>query len=141
LPQSQAGSIRVVVVDDHTILREPLSDFLDQQPGLTVVGDAADGAEAVRLVEALGPDVLLLDVVLGSGADEGLQVAEQLRQSTPNTRIIVLTGVENPQHAERLLEMGVAGYLPKSVSFDRIAAVIRSVHAGEAVFPPPGAAT
>jgi DNA-binding NarL/FixJ family response regulator len=141
VPQSEAGPIRVVVVDDHTILREPLSDFLDQQPGLAVVGDTAEGPEAVRLVESLGPDVLLLDMVLGGGAHEGLNVAEQLRQSAPNTRIIVLTGVDNPRHARQLHEIGVAGYLPKSVSFDRIADVIRSVHAGEEVFPPPGAAT
>jgi two-component system response regulator DesR len=140
VPQSEAAPIRVVVVDDHTILREPLSDFLDQQPGLSVVGDAADGPGAVRLVETLGPDVLLLDVVLGSGEDEGLDVAEQLRQSAPATRIIVLTGVDNPRHARRLHEMGVSGYLPKTVSFDRIADVIRSVHAGEEIFPPPGAA-
>ena len=129
--------IRVVVVDDHTILREPLRDFLDQQPGLTVVGDAAEAAEAVRLVEALQPDVLLLDVVLGAGPDEGLQVAERLRRTASGTRIVVLTGFENPRQAQRLAEMGVSGYLPKTVSFGEIADAIRAVHAGESLSPPP----
>src|SRR5687768_11547419 len=114
-PGSRTEPIRVVVVDDHTILREPLRDFLDQQPGLTVVGDAADAAEAVRLVETLRPDVLLLDVQLGAGPDDGLQVAERLRRTASETHIVVLTGFENARQAQRLAEMGVSGYLPKTL--------------------------
>jgi DNA-binding NarL/FixJ family response regulator len=120
---------RVVVVDDHPIVRQGLHSLLAQYPDIQVVGEA-DGEEgALELIAALQPDVVLLDIrLIGSN---GLDLARKLRQTDPNVRIIVLTSHDDETYLLEAAQAGVHGYLLKSASAELLAHAIRAVQEGE----------
>lgn len=124
--------IRIVFVEDHTVLREGTRRLLESAPDLTVVGEATDAAEAVRLAREVVPDIVLLDLFLASGSS-GLAAARQLLQTVPEAAILILTGSGDPEYARAALRLGVRGYLLKTASAAEIAAAIRQVHMGGTV--------
>lgn len=133
-----ADRIRVVLADDHPVVRQGLRAFLDLQDDLEVVGEAADGEAAVAAVEGLEPDVLLLDVVM-PGVD-GIQVLHRVRDSHPDVRVVVLTSFVDEDKILPAVRAGAAGHLLKDVQPAELADAIRTVHRGEAVLHPAVAA-
>jgi two-component system, NarL family, response regulator LiaR len=127
-------TIRVAIADDHAVVRQGLRTFLELQDGMEVVGEAADGEEAVALVEGTAPDVLLLDLVMPRV--DGLEAIRRLRADAPATRILVLTSFADDHTVLPAIRAGAAGYLLKDVQPSELAAAIRTVHAGEALLAP-----
>ncbi|MCK2239632.1 MULTISPECIES: response regulator transcription factor [unclassified Crossiella] len=126
--------IRVAVVEDMTVLREALVAVLNSVPDIQVTAALSRGDQVAALVQHAPPEVLLLDVEL-PGRD-GLTVAADLRTTAPHTRILMLSVLDRPGVVHQALAAGVAGFLPKGVSMDRLLDSIHRVHAGESVFPP-----
>ena len=120
--------VRVVIADDHAIVREGLRVLVEAQPGLAVVGEAADGEEAWRRARDLKPDVLLLDLSMpgASGAD----VAERIAHDCPTVRILALTMHEERGYVTRLLRAGASGYVVKRTASAELVRAIRAVAAG-----------
>jgi DNA-binding NarL/FixJ family response regulator len=127
-------TIRVAIADDHAVVRQGLRTFLELQDGMEVVGEAADGEEAVALVERTAPDVLLLDLVMPRV--DGLAAIKLVRERAPATRILVLTSFADDHTVLPAVRAGAAGYLLKDVQPPELAAAIRTVHAGEALLAP-----
>lgn len=131
---SPVPSVTVFVVDDHTLMRRGLIALLSQDPGLRVVGGAADAGEALRLVPDLRPDVILLDNhlpgVLGVDAIAGL------REASPGSRVVMLTVSEDGQDLAAALRNGAQGYLLKTIDGDLLAEAIRRAARGEPVVSP-----
>lgn len=120
-----ATPIRVVIVDDHTLLRDGITEILGTVDGFDVVGEGADGDQAVTLAARYRPDVLLLDVEMpGPGAKATIR---QIRQASPQTRIVVLSMHEDSVMVHDLLERGAAAYMVKSVARDELIAALRSL--------------
>lgn len=122
-------SIRVLLVEDHTVVREGTWRLLEAEPGLTVVGYAVDAEGAIHQAEHLWPDVVLLDIRLGGGSS-GLAAARGIARVFPKAVVLVLTGFDDPEYARAALDAGVRGYLLKTASAVEIIAAIRSVHSG-----------
>jgi NarL family two-component system response regulator LiaR len=130
--------IRVLIVDDHAVVRQGLRTFLELQDGIEVVGEAADGGEAVVLAEQLTPDVVLMDLVMpGSG---GIEAIRLVRERSPATRVIVLTSFADDDRIFPAVRAGAAAYLLKDVEPQELAGAIRTVHAGESLLHPSVAA-
>jgi len=123
--QQEQTIIRVVIADDHAVVRRSVRAMLRDCTDLVVVGEASTGVEAVRLVEELNPDVLLLDMEMPGF--NGLQVAEQLQASHTDTRILVLSGYADRFFIQAVLERGAKGYLTKDEAPDLIIQAIRGV--------------
>ena len=128
------SNIRVAIVDDQTLIREGLASLLALMPGLTVVGKAADGREALTLVAELSPDVVLMDVRMPSM--NGVAATREIRARYPHTRVIVLTTFDNDEYVFESLRAGASGYLLKNADPDHLAAAIRAVHAGDSILDP-----
>lgn len=126
--------IRVVVAEDHAVVRQMLCSTLAAEPDLEVVGSAATGPEAVQAVARLGPDVLLLDLKM-PGLD-GLAVTRQVCARHPGVRILILTAVEEEAPLFEALQAGARGYLLKDSSLEEITQALRRVHEGQAVLHP-----
>lgn len=131
---SPAPRIRVLMVDDHEVVRTGLSTFLQVVPEFELVGETGDGKTAVRLCEELHPDVVLLDMVMPDM--DGPTTALAIREVSPQTRIIALTSFPEDDLIQRALEAGVLGYLLKNVGSSELAAAIRAAHAGKATLAP-----
>jgi NarL family two-component system response regulator LiaR len=127
-------SIRVAIADDHAVVRQGLRTFLELQDGMDVVGEAADGEEAVALVERTAPDVVLLDLVMPRV--DGLEAIRRIRERAPATRILVLTSFADDHTVLPAVRAGAAGYLLKDVQPPELAGAIRTVHSGEALLAP-----
>jgi NarL family two-component system response regulator LiaR len=123
--------IRVLIVDDHAVVREGLRTFLELQDGLEVVGEAGDGDEAVREAERLRPDVILMDLVMPRL--DGVAAMRLLRERLPESRVIVLTSFADDERLLPAIQAGAAGYLLKNVQPQELARAIRAAHAGEAL--------
>jgi NarL family two-component system response regulator LiaR len=126
--------IRVLVVDDHEVVREGLRTFLELQEGIEVVGEAADGAAALVAAEELRPDVILMDLVMPRL--DGLEAMRALRESVPGARVIVLTSFPDEDKLMPALRAGAAGYLLKNTAPQELARAVRAAHAGEALLDP-----
>jgi len=127
-------AIRVVLADDHALVREGTAELLERSGGVKVVGQAADGLEAVRLVAGLRPDVLVIDLAM-PGLD-GLEATRQSRRAAPQTAVLALTAHEDEPYVRAMLEAGARGYLSKSARGHELVAAIRAVAAGETVLSP-----
>jgi DNA-binding NarL/FixJ family response regulator len=130
--------IRVLVVDDHAVVREGLRTFLQLQEGIEVVGEAADGREAVRTAAELRPDVILMDLVMPRL--DGVAAMRELRRRLPSSRVIVLTSFAEDDRLLPAIQAGAAGYLLKDVEPRELARAVRAAHAGEALLDPAVAA-
>jgi DNA-binding NarL/FixJ family response regulator len=129
---SSRQPIRVVLADDHALVREATAELLERAGGIQVLGQAANGPEALRLVEALRPDVLLLDLAM-PGLD-GLEVARRTRELSPSTRVVALTAHEEQPYVMAMLQAGATGYLSKASRGQEVVQAVRSAAAGETVF-------
>jgi DNA-binding NarL/FixJ family response regulator len=134
-----ADRIRIVVVDDHPVVREGLVAMLQTQPDLEVVGEAGTGTDAVRVIEALGPDVVLLDLEL-PGID-GVGVLRSLREKGGASRVIVFTVFDTDERIISAVEAGAAGYLLKGAPRSELFAAIRVVFGGGSLLQPLVAST
>jgi NarL family two-component system response regulator LiaR len=133
-----ADAIRVLLVDDHAVVREGLRNFLALQDGLEIVGEASDGNEAIEQAQRLEPDVILMDLVM-PGLD-GIGAMRQLRARSSASRVIVLTSFLEDERVLPAIQAGAAGYLLKNVAPAELARAIRAAHAGEAIIDPTAAA-
>jgi two-component system, NarL family, response regulator LiaR len=130
--------IRVLIVDDHAVVREGLRSFLELQEGMSIVGEAADGAEAVEAAAQLRPDVVLMDLVMPKVA--GVEAMRQLRERVPAARVIVLTSFLDDERLLPAIRAGAAGYLLKNAQPQELARAIRTAYDGEALIDPAVAA-
>src|SRR5450432_4933584 len=122
------GSIRILLADDHPIVRSGVAQILNEERGMSVVAQAVDGAEAVELFALHRPDVALVD--LRMPRPEGPQVVEQIRERFPGAAIIILTTYDTDNDIEHALRAGAKAYLVKDVSPQELVACVRAVHAG-----------
>ena len=130
--------IRVLIADDHAVVRQGLRTFLGLQEDIDVVGEAADGEEALALAERLAPDVVLIDLVM-PGVD-GIEALRRLRDRVPAARAIVLSSFVDDDKLFPAVRAGAAGYLLKDVQPQELVAAIRTVHGGGALLHPTVAA-
>ena len=131
-------AIRVLVVDDHAVVREGLRTFLSLQDGIEVVGEAGDGREAIVAAQRLRPDVVLMDLVMPRV--DGVQAMRELRDHVPGARVIVLTSFLEDDRLLPAIRAGAAGYLLKNVEPSELARAVRTADAGEALIDPAVAA-
>ncbi len=125
-------TIRVLLVDDHVVLRDGLEVLITAQPDMEVVGKASTAADALRLASDLQPTILLLDIKLPDG--NGIQVARDLRQRALPVRILLLTAYGAPQYVRAARRLGVAGFLLKESSGSAVLEALRAVACGETVY-------
>jgi two-component system, NarL family, response regulator LiaR len=128
------AKIRIVLADDHVILRQGTRQLLEHEPDIEVVGEASDGAEAVELVSKLKPDIVIIDVAMPGM--NGIEATKKIKEILPGTKILVLTGYDYDEYIFSLLEIGAAGYLLKDVSGDDLVGAVRAVYQGEPVLHP-----
>lgn len=126
--------IRIVIADDHAVVREGTRALLEKEADMEVVGEAADGEEAVKLIEKTKPDVAVLDIAMPKLS--GIRVTRKIKPRFPSTAILVLTAYDNDEYIFALLEAGAAGYLLKDAHGREIVDAIRSIYSGESVLHP-----
>ena len=126
--------IRVLIVDDHNVVREGLSRFLSIMGDVEQVGEAINGTEAVRLCDTLRPDVILMDVVMP--VMDGIEATRLIHQQHPNTQIVFLTSFGDEDQVQEGLRVGAVGYLLKNASVQDLAAAIRAASQGQATLSP-----
>jgi two-component system, NarL family, response regulator LiaR len=127
-------TIRILIVDDHSMVRKGLVAFLKYRPGLEIAGEARNGQEALELSVRLAPDVILMDLVMPVLG--GVAATRLIRQRCPNVQIIALTSFQDRELVQDALQAGAIGYLLKDISGDELAEAIRSAHAGHPVLAP-----
>jgi NarL family two-component system response regulator LiaR len=130
--------IRVLIVDDHSVVREGLRTFLELQDGIEVAGEADDGEEAVREAERLRPDVVLMDLVMPRM--DGVVAMREVRERVPRARVVVLTSFLDDERLLPAIRAGAAGYLLKNVQPRELARAVRLAARGEALIDPAVAA-
>jgi two-component system, NarL family, response regulator LiaR len=126
--------IRILIADDHAFVREGTRRILEQESDITVVGEANDGEEAVRLSAEVKPDVILMDISMPRM--DGIEATRKIKQFNPATVILILTAYDDDQFIFSLLDAGAAGYLLKSVHSHELVNAIRAVYSGESVLHP-----
>lgn len=132
-----AGPIRILIVDDHAMVRSGLRMFLIVFDDLVLAGEASNGFEAISLVDQLNPDVVLMDLIM-PGMD-GIYASREIFKNHPEIKIIALTSFSEAQLIHDALEAGVKGYLFKNATANELANAIRAVHAGNTIFSPEAA--
>ncbi len=128
-------TIRVLVADDHAVVREGIRHVLEREPGFEVVAEAANGSEVLPLAERHRPDVAVLDISMPG--ESGIQVAAQLRQRLPETRILILSMYDNAEYVLESVRAGAHGYILKDTAATELRRAIRAVQNGEAFLSPP----
>jgi DNA-binding NarL/FixJ family response regulator len=128
------GMIRVLVAEDHTLVREETRDLLDRQPDIEVVGEAGDGASAVEQAMRLHPDVALFDIRLPRV--NGIEATRQVRDGAPATAVLILSAYDDDDYVVQALDAGARGYLLKTVRSAELVDAVRRVYRGETVLHP-----
>ena len=126
--------IKVMLVEDHALVREGTRELLDQENDLQVLVEAGDGEEAVRLAAEHSPDVIIMDIAMPKL--NGIEATKQIKATNPAIAILVLTAYDDDQYIFAFLEVGAAGYLLKDATMNDLIQAIRAVHAGESVLHP-----
>ena len=127
-------SVRLVVADDHEVVRTGFAGLLDTQPDFTVVGTAADGVEAVRVCQARHADIVLMDVRMPRM--DGIEATRQLLRTAPHPRVLILTTFDLDEYVFDAIRAGASGFLLKDVTAERLFEAVRVVAAGEALLAP-----
>ncbi len=135
-PAGGGGVVRVLIVDDHPVVREGLRAMLDEVPGLEIVGEAADGEEAVAQAARTRPDVALMDLRMGPGID-GIEATRRIASLPDAPRVLVFTSYDSEQDIVRAAEAGATGYLLKGTRIDELAAAIVGSARGDTVLAAP----
>jgi two-component system response regulator NreC len=128
------NSIRIILADDHTILREGIRSLLEDEPDLVVIGQAEDGHAAVRMACELAPDVIVMDLAMP--LLNGLEATRQIKRQKPEVKILILTMHENEEYIRQVLACGAQGYILKDAAARDLIGAIRSVQRGESVLSP-----
>jgi len=126
--------IRILLADDHVVMRRGLRLLLEGQDGFSVVGEASDGRQAVEQAEAVKPDVVVLDIAMPNLG--GIEAAERIAAASPQTRIVILSMHSDEGYVLRALKAGVKGYLLKDSAEGDLVEAIKAVHQGKAFFSP-----
>lgn len=133
-PSQRTESIRILIADDHAVVREGLRTLIGTEPGMEVLGEAADGVEAVQKARSLQPDVILLDMMMPR--KDGLEAIDEIIQQDPGARILVLTSFSHDDQVFPAIKAGALGYLLKNASPQALLQAIRDVHQGEPTLSP-----
>ncbi|MBA2288334.1 MAG: response regulator transcription factor [Ktedonobacteraceae bacterium] len=133
-----AEYITVLIVDDHSVVREGIRAFLGAQPDLQMVGEAASGEEAIRFVQEFIPDVVLMDVVMPGM--NGIETTREIRRTSPRTQVVMLTSYHDDEHIFPALRAGALSYTLKDIRSVELAEIVRKAARGEAVLHPQVAA-
>ena len=120
---------RIVVADDHPLIRRALTSTIDEQPDLETIGEATDGLEAVELCRRLKPELVLMDVLMPNM--DGLEATRKIKRESPRTSVLVLTASEDPNHLSEALKAGAAGYVQKEATTTETIGAVRKVLEGE----------
>lgn len=126
--------IRIVIADDHAVVREGTRTLLEREKDMEVVGEASDGEEAIQIIQDVKPDVAILDISMPRLS--GIEVTRRIKPKLPSLAILILTAYDNDEYVFALLEAGAAGYLLKDVPGREIIEAVRSVYSGESVLHP-----
>lgn len=128
------SEIRILLADDHNVLRQGMAQALDAQPDMEVVAQAGDGRETIRLAREHRPDVVLMDINMPEL--DGVAATGEIMKASPNTGVIILTMYRRDEYVFEAIKAGASGYLLKEVELEELLAAIRSVAEGEAVLDP-----
>ncbi|MBM3124412.1 MAG: response regulator transcription factor [Chloroflexi bacterium] len=131
---TMSQKIGILIADDHTLMRNGIRALLEDEPDMSIVGEANDGREAVRLAAQLKPNVILMDIAMP--LLNGLEATRQIKREHPEINILVLTMYDHEEYFRQMLEVGAAGYIIKRAAASELVAAIRAVHNGEAVLSP-----
>ncbi|MBT9536749.1 MAG: response regulator transcription factor [Nitrospirae bacterium] len=123
------SKIKVMIADDHALVREGISAFLRMSSDIEVVGEAADGLEAIEVAREINPDVILMDIAMPRLG--GLEATIELKKICPNTKILIVTQYDDKEYVNRLLKAGVSGYILKRSAGTDLIAAIKAVSRGE----------
>ncbi|MCX8062820.1 MAG: response regulator transcription factor [Anaerolineales bacterium] len=126
--------IRILLADDHTILRDGIRSLIEDEPDMEVVGEAEDGITVVKLADSLKPDVILMDLAMP--LLNGLEATRQIRKMNPHAKILILTMHENEEYIRQVLAAGAMGYILKDAAARELLGAIRSVNKGEVILSP-----
>lgn len=126
--------IRLVLADDHAVVRAGTRELLEQQPDLDIVGEASDGEEAVRLAHELQPDVIVMDVRMPRMS--GVEATRRIKAECPGVRVLVLTAHDDDEYVFALLQAGANGYLMKTAEIEDLVKAIRTVAGGQSMLAP-----
>ena len=134
VPRNSGAKIRVLLADDHAIVREGIKRILAEEPDIEVVGEAGDGLQAVEMAKKLKPDVAILDITMP--ALNGIEATRQIRSSLPHTHTLTLTMHEDDTYVFQLLKAGAAGYVLKRAAATDLVQAVRAAQRGEAFLYP-----
>jgi DNA-binding NarL/FixJ family response regulator len=135
---SKREPIRVVIADDHTILREGVHSLLSLESDICVVGEARDGMEAIELVEKADVDVVIMDMVMPRM--NGLEATREIKRRWPSVKVLVLSMYDDDEYVQQVIQAGASGYVLKRVATEDLVRAIREVHGGASFLYPPIAA-
>src|SRR3990172_822104 len=128
------GNLKVLIVDDHTIVRQGLRAILESHSGFVVVGEAENGREAVRKAQELNPDVVIMDIAMPTL--NGLEATRQIKRALPDTKVLALTMYNDEEYVFQILKAGASGYLIKETAASELINAIHSVNSGTPFFSP-----
>lgn len=127
-------TIRVVLADDHSVVRKGVREFLEEEPDIDVLGEAGDGLQAVELAIALQPDIVVMDIKMPGLT--GVDATKRIRKEAPNVRVLALTAYDDDPYIFGLLEAGASGYVLKTAESRELVRAIRTVAAGQSALDP-----